>query len=617
MADNPYGLSQQDIEDLKVIAQHLQPGDPRVGKVNLLINSVPTQFEQAHTPAERGSTLMSDLGGMVKSLPKMAMDVGSGGVFGTIEQAKADYDAYKKYGKTATVMQDEQRQAAGHGLAYRALAPVGAQAVGLNLPGMEASAERGDRGAVVEHAAAPLVAQAATAGAVKAASGIGSLRPSFVSSPLGDMVAKPRGVVPAEAATPQELMAYAEANNIPINAAQATEHNLPRNLQSVGERATIGGTAVKNQVRAAQAAVVDHAQQLQRSFSPQTQDLGQAGQAIKSNVESALAQERATANQNFQAVEQAAQGTRVDLTPTIDLTKNILGEHGTATAISPQLGPKRALSIVKAIQDAPESLRFTDAQQLRSALLDEAMHPDNAISTQGQGIIKRLIGSLDNQMMSAASTSKNPQLQQAFRNANEHWKGLQEDFNTQRSPLYQILSEPDPFKVPQKLTQQGSIGGSPYVTRLLDKYGIDKGPVKFAVMDDLLKKDFGLYNGGKTLAGYSHNYLRSVFTPEELSNVYKTGAIARSTKLNTNPSGTAAVESAAADVQKPIRSMMPKALAARATSSPAVNEWMMRNPPPVGQNAAAMSGWLARRQAFIRSLAVTAAAGAGRNREEQ
>jgi hypothetical protein len=129
--------------------------------------------------------------------------------------------------------------------------------------------------------------------------------------------------------------------------------------------------------------------------------------------------------------------------------------------------------------------------------------------------------------------------------------------------------------VPQKLTQKGQTGGSPYNTELLDKYGIDKAPLKRVIMDDLVGKDFRLWN--KNLGGYSDDFLKSVFDkPGELDEVYKTSAIGRSLGLNTNPSGTAVVTNAAQDVTSPIKSLLPKSLAAKATNSPRFNKWLMQ-----------------------------------------
>lgn len=423
----------------------------------------------------------------------------------------------------------------------------------------------------------------------------------IAKSPIADVMNKARGTVPAETATPAELKAYADQNNIPINAAQATEHNFPRNLQSVGERATVGGTAVKRQTEAAQAAVVQHAQNLMDQFSPNTPDVATAGQTIKANVQTALERELAASRQEYAAVDQAAQqgaqnggmapggGAIVDLKPLKQQAQSLLNQSSFLRSTNPLLDAKRAAAILENTKNYPDKVTFQQAQDIRSGLLDEANHPENVINEKAQAWIKQLTGQTDSAMMRAAQTQ--PGLGPLFRSANEHWKMLQEDFNSARSPLYQILREPDPSKVPQKLTQQGQIGGSPYNAGLLDKYGIDKGPVKWSITGDMLKKDFGLYNGRKNLAGYSDEFLRSVFTPDELSQIYKTGAIARSARLNTNTSGTAAVEGAMADVQRPVRSLLPKWFAAKATNSPAFNDWLMRNPPPPASNIAATARW--------------------------
>jgi hypothetical protein len=424
----------------------------------------------------------------------------------------------------------------------------------------------------------------------------GSAALNTLRAPLGDTVTQPRGTVPAEAATPQELQAYADQNNIPLSAAQATEHNLPRNLQSAGERSTVGGTAVKQQIKASQAAVTSHAQDLMDSFSPNTPDLSTAGSTIQKGVQTALDREMANSRQAYAAIDQQAGGVSVDLKPLKQTAQKILSDSSFVRKAG-ALDQKRAASILQDMNNLPDTGTFSQTQELRSALLDASRSPDLAISNRAQAWIKQLTGTTDAQMMSAAQSK--PNLESSFRDANDHWQQLQEDFNNPRSPLAQILQEPDPSKVPQKLTQRGQIGGSPYNAQLLDKYGIDKGPVKWAITGDLLQKNFGL-SGGKTLGGYSDPFLQSVFHPQELSALYKTGSIARSVGLNTNPSGTSAVMGAMQDIEKPVRSLAPKAAAAKATTSPAFNRRMMtpgqapfKSPVPIfpigGANSAGQS----------------------------
>jgi hypothetical protein len=371
--------------------------------------------------------------------------------------------------------------------------------------------------------------------------------------------------------TPAELKSYADANGIDLNAAQATGHNLPRNLQSVGERASIGGNAVKQQIAKSQAQLATHAENMMDKFSPDTPDVATAGKALQSSVQTALDTQLTKADANYKAVDAAAQGTTVDLKLVKETADRILSDSDILQKSG--LDPKTATRVLKGIGALDDDASFADAQKMRSALLDLSRSPELAISSTAQGMLKQVIGATDSAMMDAASET--PELQKAFRGANAHYEQIQDDFNSPRSPMNQILSEPDPNKVPQKLTQKGQTGGSPYNTELLDKYGIDKAPLKRVIMDDLVGKDFRLWN--KNLGGYSDDFLKSVFDkPGELDEVYKTSAIGRSLGLNTNPSGTAVVTNAAQDVTSPIKSLLPKSLAAKATNSPRFNKWLMQ-----------------------------------------
>jgi hypothetical protein len=427
---------------------------------------------------------------------------------------------------------------------------------------------------------------AATGGAIKSA----------VSNPLGETMRTPRGTTAPENFTPAELKAYADQNNIPLTAAQVTENVGARAVQSSGERAVVGGSEVKAGIKAGQDAIASHAQDMADSFSPKTPDLASRGAAIQKNVQTALDTQLTKADTNYAKVDAAAQGTTVDLQPVKDTADRVLSDS--AILQKAGLDPKTATRVLKGIDSLDKDASFSDAQKLRSALLDLSRSPELAISTTAQGMLKQVIGATDQAMMDAAQGT--PELQKAFRDANAHYERIQEDLNSPRSPLNQILSEPDPSKVPQKLTQKGQIGGSPYNAGLLDTYGIDKGPVKATIVEDLLNRNFGMH--GKTLGGYSDDFLRSIFTPQELSDLYKTGVIARSVGLNTNPSGTAAVSAAIEQTKHPILSAIPQTIAAKFTTSPHFNNWLM------GQ------GVIPRSTAGARTAAV--AAGARRDNEE-
>lgn len=402
-----------------------------------------------------------------------------------------------------------------------------------------------------------------------AASGGVAARDLF-GAPLAKTVTAPRGSIPAESFTPAELKAYADTNGIDINAAQATNHSLPRGLQVTGERSLFSGTGVRQQIAQAQAQIADHAESLAQSFSPNTPNLATAGSAIRSSVQTALDNALQDSQTAYQFIDRAAQGTKVDLSNVKQTAVRVLSDSEFIRNAG--LDPKTATRILNGVSGVPDGATFTQAQQLRSSLLDASRSPDLAISNQAQAWLKQLTGATDAAMMQAAKSV--PGLEKDFRAANAEWTQLHDDFNNPRSPLAQILDEPDPSKVPQKLAAKGQIGGSPYNAQLLDRYGIDKGPIKWAVMDDLMNKNFGLR--GPHLGGYSDDFLRSLFTPTELDQVYKTGAIARSVGLNANPSGTAAVSSAIEQTTgNPLRTVK-QALAARLTKSGSFNDWMMQ-----------------------------------------
>jgi ddrB-like ParB superfamily domain len=383
----------------------------------------------------------------------------------------------------------------------------------------------------------------ASAGVVGSAAGIGeTVKPALnsvaskVRAPLSKTMTTPRSAIPADAVTPSEIKAYAQENSIgPLTAAQITEHNLPRHIQTAGERAGIGGTQIRQNVRAGQASVAQHASDLMDRLSPDTPTSTDQGAAIKTGIQEALERERENSNQNFAAIDQKAEGVVVDFRPLKQLAGQLLNDSSFIRDNLKTADPKRMSNILRDVTNLPEQGTFSQAQAVRSTLFDESNHPDMAISSQAQAAIKRLTSATHEQMAAAAET--NPGLMTAFENASSHWRAMHDVFNNPRSPVAQALAELDPNKVTQKFTAKGQSGGSPFNVEMLDGYGIDKSPVKRAILQDIYNRNFHLY--GRTLGGYSHEFLSSVFTPEELQSIYKTGAISRSVGLNVNPPNTA------------------------------------------------------------------------------
>jgi hypothetical protein len=423
--------------------------------------------------------------------------------------------------------------------------------------------------------------------------------PSKLSAPLAETVSVPRGASIPESATPLQLQQYADENGIPVNAAQLTEHNLPRNVMSAGERASVGGTGVRQMIERSKSALMTHVENFMARLSPLSSVTDQ-GTALQTSVESALDRERVVAGQNFAAVDQAVGDPRIDTTPIVHEAQAQLAKSAFVRKEVPSLSPK-VTGVLEDLADlqkpptppqaqagfvpgaapaatAPKTTAtFSELQSLRSRISALTRDPAVAISKDEIGWLKSVNKVIDSQMANAA-TASNPQGEALFRTANAHWKQIEQDFNTPGEPLYQVLMQTNPDKVPELFTGKGQIGGSPFKISLLDKYGIDKGIVKRAILQDIYNHNFGTFQGGKTLAGYNDKFLNSVFTRDELSGIYKTGALARSVGLNVNPSGTAATTSAIEE--SPLgKDFWFKGAKAKATKSEWFNQWMMTPAP--------------------------------------
>lgn len=179
------------------------------------------------------------------------------------------YPGMDQDAKTATAaqagQQDQARATAGYSGAYRALAPV-AQAVGVNVPGMEQSAQQGDTAGVLGHAAAPLAAMA-TAEAARQAPGLASrtallgrtpqeayqsaLKPSTTIPPARVARMVNTGLaegIPVSPAGVEKLRSLIDDVNDKIAATIQSNPNHPIDTAAVAQRAEDAKAGFANQV---------------------------------------------------------------------------------------------------------------------------------------------------------------------------------------------------------------------------------------------------------------------------------------------------------------------------------------------------------------------------------
>src|SRR5215472_4807239 len=99
-------------------------------------------------------TALSDIGGMIKGAPQMFKALAPPIAVPGMGMATSNPEDISAPARQAVVT-DEAAKAAGHGLPYRAAAQI-ASVAGTNVPAMQQSAETGDIGGVLGHAAAPM-----------------------------------------------------------------------------------------------------------------------------------------------------------------------------------------------------------------------------------------------------------------------------------------------------------------------------------------------------------------------------------------------------------------------------------------------------------------------------
>ncbi len=176
------------------------------------------------------------------------------------------------------------------------------------------------------------------------------------------------------------------------------------------------------------------------------------------------------------------------------------------------------------------------AQALRSAYYDVAHDYSGNVPKRVNAMAAEAVSDLDSAMEKAAQQAGSLD---TWRSANAKWREMHEKFNDSKSPLYQVLQQGDPIQAPGKILQQGTTGGRPQSIRMLKDAGVDLAPVKRQLVQNIADKKFSTDKG--RLGGYSQEFLKEAFNPDELKELYTLGRISRAIGFETNPSGTAGV----------------------------------------------------------------------------
>lgn len=349
---------------------------------------------------------------------------------------------------------------------------------------------------------------------------------------------RPGGQIqPALNNTPREVLMHAKQEGINLTPGQATEDAMAQHMQKAGATAAIGGkdlsAALKeNQVRFGQAV-----NNFMEDVDPKRMGLSaeSAGEHIQQTAKVALGvrHENATASYAQAAVDQANLAGDVSVLKNFADSKLNVRQPGAAVA-RPEYQSPSVKSALDDIADAPDRLgknpSIQSMRNLRTEFWEKGNDYSGNIPDSARALYKQAASMVDDQMMRAA---KGTPFEQSFRDASAQWKDLQQKFNEPGTPLYKILQQKDPTKIVSMLQ---SAPATDIIA--LKAEGMDAAlePLRRQVIQDIARNRFNV--GREGLGGYSDAYLKSLFSPEQVKELYLKGDLAGRLKYDPNPSGT-------------------------------------------------------------------------------
>ena len=339
---------------------------------------------------------------------------------------------------------------------------------------------------------------------------------------------RPGGKIqPALNNTPREVLEHAKAEGIQLTPGQATEDAMAQNLQKAGTTAAIGGKDLAAALDEQKTRFGQSVNNFMEDVDPSRLGMKptQAGESIQKSAQDALAARRGKASAAYDQVR-ATQG-------------NISGDLSSLKELQIARGHEYEAPAVKAaledISDAPDRVGKSPSVQsmrnLRSEFIEKANDFTGNIPDAARALYKQAAGMIDDQIMAAA---KGTPFEGQFRNASALWKDTQQKFNEPGTPFYKILQQRDPTKIVTMLQNAPATDIAAIKAEMPEALA----PLRRQVIDDIAKSKFRLGHDG--LGGYSDEYLKAVFDPADVKELYLKSDLAHRLHYDPNPAGTGA-----------------------------------------------------------------------------
>src|SRR6266702_3945858 len=340
-------------------------------------------------------------------------------------------------------------------------------------------------------------------------------------------------IQPALNNTPREVLTHASEEGIKLTPGQATEDAMAQNLQKAGTTAAVGGKELSSALAEQKVKFGQAVNGFMDDVDPKRAGLSaeSAGEQIKQTQQVAKSVSHDNASQGYAKIDYLMDKT-IDGSPISFAWSKVKGNlpMGAEEAILAQT-PRSMRAVVSDLLSAkPEGFQPTVAQTIQLRKFFREMGETEGLPNQTQGIFRAMSQAADS--AAEAGTAKYGGAED-WRAANAGWKDYATKYGDPQSMLYKIGRTQDPQRVTTMLTNASAADINVLKAEKMDAA---LEPLKRQVVQDIAQSRFRVGHDG--IGGYSDSYLKALFSPEEVKELYLKGDLANRLQFDPNPSGT-------------------------------------------------------------------------------
>ena len=342
-------------------------------------------------------------------------------------------------------------------------------------------------------------------------------------------------IQPALANTPREVLSHAKQEGIQLTPGQATEDAMAQNLQKAGTTAAVGGKELASALAENRAKFGSAVNGFMDDVDPKRSGLSseQAGETINRTAKVARSVAHDNAAQGYDKINYLMD-SKMDGAPISSAWNKLKGDlpEGAEKAIIDQ-SPRSMKALVEdLLSSKPEGFAPTVAQAIQLRKFFRDLGDTEGLADKTQSTYQKLENASSSALDAHAAKLNASDDWQA---ANAGWKDYKQKYGDPKSALYKLIAQKDPTKIVAQLQNAPATD-----IELLKNEGMTAAlePLKRQVVQDIARSRFRIAHDG--LGGYDDSYLRALFSPAEVKELYLKADLANRLQYDPNPSGTGA-----------------------------------------------------------------------------